>query len=61
MYMKKYKAVITRAKFKSLKLPSEAKAIDVGTLEVFRAVQIRQYQQGELFSIFVGRTIRMDC
>ena len=29
------------------KLASEAEAVDVGTVEVYRTVQIRQYKQGE--------------
>ena len=31
------------------KLASEAEAVDVGTVEVYRTVQIRQYKQGEFW------------
>ena len=40
------------------RLSSEAKAFDVGTLEVYRAVQIRQHQQGDFrTNILLGRML----
>ena len=42
------------------KLASEAEAVDVGTVEVYRTFQIRQYQQGELASNILWEINKKD-